>query len=42
VQSYPWKGVGKQCGKLLVEFLSPSFGIGSIREKTVIFGLGQG
>ena len=38
----PWKRVRKQCGKLLVEFLKPVFGIGSIREKTVIFGLGQG
>ena len=38
----PWKRVRKQFRKLLVEFLKPVFGIGSIREKTVIFGLGQG
>ena len=29
----PWKGVGKQFGKLLVELLSPSFGIGSSVRK---------
>jgi hypothetical protein len=38
----PWKCVRKQLGTLLVELLKPVFGIGSIREKPVIFGLGQG
>ena len=38
----PWKRVRKQFGKFLVEFLKPVFSIGSIREKTVVFGLSQG
>ena len=38
----PWKRLRKQCGTLLVEFLKPVFGIGAIREKTGILGLGQG
>src|SRR5262245_47459398 len=38
----PWKRFGKQFGKVLIEFIKPSFGIGSIGEKAVILGLGQG
>src|SRR5262249_52002870 len=37
-----WKRVRQQFGPLLIQFLKPVFGIGSIREKTVILGLGQG
>src|SRR5256886_9093385 len=37
-----WKRFRKQFGTLLVELLKPVFGIGTIREKTVILGLGQG
>lgn len=37
----PWKGFGKPFGKILVEFVQSSFGVGSIAEKAVIFRFGQ-
>jgi hypothetical protein len=36
----PWKGFGKHFGKVFVEFIQSSFGVGSIAEKAIILRFG--